>query len=106
MNKRNAIICIKDIIKKYGETTSIYLKLKIEDKPCLSLIVKGKEIKCIFVELYNKDSVTAITNINGYFKESNIIPYENIPEPILNQILKLLKHYEKRKVGNKYFDIL
>ena len=102
MNKRNAIIGIREIIKKYGETTSTYLKLEIKKKPCISLTSK----KLIFIEFYNKDSVTAITNINGFFKESNVIPYDGLSDNILNQILKLLKHYERRKVENKYFDIL
>ena len=108
MVKKNIIIDIKNIIQKYGETTSTYLKLKIKDKP--TLIGKFNERRHVFIEYYNKDSVTAITNYNlnhyGSFNESNVISYENLPEPILNQILTLLKHYEKRKVRNKYLSIL
>ena len=104
MNKRNAIIGIKDIIQKYGETNSTYLRLKIKDKP--TLIGKFNECRHVFIEYYNKDSVTAITNYNGSFNESNVISYEDIPEEVLNQILTLLKHYEKRKVRNKYLSIL
>ena len=96
MNKINTIIGIKNIIEKYGETNSTYLKVNISPNNTITAIIKN----------FNKNDVIVEVKLNNSKYNTQTIPYEDLLEPILNKILKLLKQYEKRKVKNKYLSIL
>jgi hypothetical protein len=96
MNKINTIIRIKNIIEKYGETNSTYLKVNISPNNTVTAIIKN----------FNKNDVIVEVKLNNSKYNTQTIPYEDLLEPILNKILKLLKQYEKRKVKNKYLNII
>jgi hypothetical protein len=92
MNRKEKIIKIKEIIIKWGKTTSC--ELELEFLPCISSIGKNNHNVETLIEEYNLLGVLAITYHNDIEIDEDNILYEDLNDYNLNEVLEIMENYD------------
>jgi len=91
-SKTEKILRIKEIIKEWGETTTA--ELEVGSSPCISSIGNGSANCSILVEKFDKESVDIVSYVGSMETSEDTIPYEDLEEDVIDEILDLLEDYD------------
>lgn len=93
MNERaTKIASIKRIIGGWGETTTS--ELELGSSPCLASIGTNKNNVSQLVEHFYADHVEVVTYQGEHELEWNTVPYEELPDEIIDEIDEIISDYE------------
>lgn len=84
---------IRHIILNYESTSSA--ELGLDASPCISSIGNGKNNVCQLAERFLYSGVEAITYNDEIEIGSELIPYEELSDELINEIHKIILDYEE-----------
>jgi hypothetical protein len=88
MDKKEIIARIKELVEKHDSPS--FSEMEVESSPCIYSL--GDTI--ILVESVSYNDVTAVTYSDDEEEDENDIPYEDLDDEILNEILEILEKYD------------
>ena len=90
--RKGMIKYIREVIKKWGETSS--MELELEASPCLSSIGNNKDNVSQLIENFNEDTVMCVTYHGEVEIDSERRAYDGLPDHILTQIEIIMNVYD------------
>ncbi len=90
--KTEKILRIKEIVREWGATTTA--ELEADSSPCISSSGTNKMNVSTLVEGFNLNNVKIVTYNNETEIAEDNIPYENLTEDVIDDILYLLEDYD------------
>ena len=87
--KDEIISQIKEIIKEWGSFTTA--DVQAESSPLINSVSKNS---FQLAERFNVDGVEAVTYVYDNVTDNDFIPYEDLDEDVLEEILMLAEDYE------------
>ena len=90
--KTQKISRIKEIIGEWGATTTA--ELEADSSPCISSSGTNRMNVSTLVEGFNSDDVDIVTYNNETEIAEDTIPYEDLSEDVIDEILNLLEDYD------------
>jgi transcription antitermination factor NusA-like protein len=90
--KTEKILRIKEIIREWGATTTA--ELEADSSPCISSSGTNKMNVSTLVEEFNLSDVKIVTYNNETEIAEDNIPYEDLTEDVIDDILYLLEDYD------------
>lgn len=91
-SKTTKISRIKEIIGNWGATTTA--ELEADSSPCISSSGTNKMNVSTLVEEFNLNDVKIVTYNNETEIAEDEIPYEDLSEDVIDEILNLLEDYD------------
>ena len=90
--KTEKILRIKEIVREWGATTTA--ELEADSSPCISSSGTNKMNVSTLVKGFNLNNVKIVTYNNETEMAEDNIPYENVTEDVIDDILYLLEDYD------------
>ncbi len=90
--KTEKILRIKEIVREWGATTTA--ELEADSSPCISSSGTNKMNVSTLVKGFNLNNVKIVTYNNETEIAEDNIPYENLTEDVIDDILYLLEDYD------------
>ena len=90
--KEEKITQIKDIIEKWGDTTSC--ELELESSPCINSIGTNKSNVSILIEGFHLDHVSTITYQNEDELGYDDYEYEDLSDDVIDEIYDIMEYYD------------
>lgn len=90
--KTQKISRIKEIIREWGGTTTA--ELEADSSPCISSSGTNKMNVSTLVEGFYQNDVNIVTYNNETEIADDTIPYEDLTEDVIDEILDLLEDYD------------
>lgn len=91
-SKTQKISKIKEIIGEWGATTTA--ELEADSSPCISSSGTNRMNVSTLVEEFNLSDVKIVTYNNETEIAEDTIPYEDLSEDVIDEILNLLEDYD------------
>lgn len=91
-SKTTKILRIKEIIREWGSTTTA--ELEADSSPCISSNGTNKMNVSTLVEGFYQNDVNIVTYNNETEIADDTIPYEDLTEEVIDEILYLLEDYD------------
>jgi len=90
--KEEKITQIKDIIEKWGSTTTC--ELELESSPCISNVGTNKVNISILIDDFYSDHVTATMYQNEIEISYDDYNYEDLSDEIIDEIYEIMENYD------------